>query len=114
MTETPAYLRRQRKNDARLTPCRRSRSGTGTPASASFRIPTIWLSVNFDLRMTAPEPGAVYRRPLIYRGSLRMPRELHGHALGHPGPDQVAHGGSTKVVRTCNDGRWLNTGPTSR
>src|SRR5437870_10989534 len=38
------YLRRQRKNDARLTPCRRSKSGTGMPASASFRIPTIWRS----------------------------------------------------------------------
>jgi hypothetical protein len=61
-TEAPAYLRRQRKNDARLTPCRRSRSGTGTPASASFNIATIWLSVNFDLRMTTPEPGAVYQR----------------------------------------------------
>src|ERR1019366_8522019 len=82
MTETPAYLRRQRKNDARLTPCRRSRSGTGTPASASFRIPTIWLSVNFDLRMTTPEPGAVYRRPLTYRGSLRGQHAISARQAG--------------------------------
>jgi hypothetical protein len=26
------------------------------PLSASFRIPTIWLSLNFDFRMTAPDP----------------------------------------------------------
>ena len=58
-------------NEARLTPCRRSRSGTGTPASASFRIQTIWLSVSFDLRMTTLEPRAVEYRPLSYRGSLR-------------------------------------------
>ena len=29
---------------------------TGTPLSASFRIPTIWVSLNFDFRMTAPDP----------------------------------------------------------
>ena len=28
------------------------RSGTGTPLSASFKIPTIRVSLNFDFRMT--------------------------------------------------------------
>jgi hypothetical protein len=29
-------------------------SSTGTPLSASFRIPTICVSLNFDFRMTVP------------------------------------------------------------
>lgn len=55
-TVAPPYFPRHLKNVARLTPCFRSRSVTGTPLSASFRIPTIWLSLNFDFRMTAPDP----------------------------------------------------------
>jgi len=29
--------------------------GDGTPLSASLRIATIWVSLNFDFRMTAPD-----------------------------------------------------------
>src|SRR4051812_10600756 len=91
-TETPAYLLRHLKNVALLMPCFRSRSATGTPAAASFNIATIWLSLNFDLRMTAPEPRAVYFQWSIYRGSLRNSVTLftgsHGH--GHEYEDQVA------------------------
>jgi hypothetical protein len=31
------------------------RQATGTPLSASFKIPTISVSLNFDFRMTAPD-----------------------------------------------------------
>src|SRR6266849_1384118 len=55
-TEAPPYLLRHLKKDAFLTPCLRSRSATGTPLSASVRIPTIWVSLNFDFRLTAPDP----------------------------------------------------------
>ena len=34
-------------------------------------MPTIWVSLNFDLRMTAPLTGAVYHRLSLDRGSLR-------------------------------------------
>ena len=34
-------------------------------------MPTIWVSLNFDLRMTAPLTGAVYPRLSLDRGSLR-------------------------------------------
>ena len=54
-TDAPPYLLRHLKNVALLMPCFRSRSGTGTPLSASFRMPTIWVSLNFDFRMTAPD-----------------------------------------------------------
>ena len=54
-TDAPPYFPRHLKNVALLTPCFRSRSGTGTPLSASFRIPTIWVSLNFDFRMTTPD-----------------------------------------------------------
>jgi hypothetical protein len=47
---------RHLKNVALLTPCFRSKSATGMPLSAPLRIPTIWLSLNFDFRMTAPDP----------------------------------------------------------
>lgn len=40
-TEAPPYLPRHLKNVALLTPSFRKRSATGTPLSASFRIPTI-------------------------------------------------------------------------
>jgi hypothetical protein len=50
----PAVLLRHLKNVALLTPYFRRRSATATPLSASFRIPTIWISLNFDFRMTAP------------------------------------------------------------
>ncbi len=69
-TVAPAYLLRYLKNVALLTACRRRRSATGIPDSASFRIVTIWLSLNFDLRMTTPEPGAVYGRVPTYRGDV--------------------------------------------
>jgi len=65
-------LARHLKKVALLIPCLRSRSATGTPASASFRIATIWLSLNFDFRMTAPEPGAVYFQVPTKKGSLRV------------------------------------------
>ena len=54
-----AYLVRHLKNVAWLSACYLSRSATGTPASASFRMPTNGLSLNLDFHMTAPEPGAV-------------------------------------------------------
>ena len=72
-TEAPAYLLRHLKNVALLTPCRRSKSATGTPDSASLSIPTIWLSLNFDVRMITPEPGAVCSQLSTHRGSLRCP-----------------------------------------
>jgi hypothetical protein len=53
-TEAPPYLLRHLKKVALLTPYLRRRSATGTPLSASFRIPTICVSLNFDFRMTAP------------------------------------------------------------
>src|SRR6478672_13534879 len=53
-TDAPPYLLRHLKNVALLIPYFRSRSATGTPLSASLRIPTIWVSLNFDFRMTAP------------------------------------------------------------
>ena len=39
--------------------------------STGGRMPTIWVSLNFDLRMTAPLTGAVYPRLSLDRGSLR-------------------------------------------
>lgn len=36
-------------------------AATGTPDSASRRIPTTWLARIWDFRMTTSEPGAVYR-----------------------------------------------------
>src|SRR5688500_7440105 len=54
-TEAPPYLLRHLKKVALLTPYFRHRSATGTPLSASLRIPTIWVSLNFDFRMTAPD-----------------------------------------------------------
>src|SRR5581483_10461419 len=70
-TDAPPYFPRHLKNVALLTPYLRRRSGTGTPLSASFRIPTICVSVNFDFRMTAPNRGAVYLQLFRDRGSLR-------------------------------------------
>src|SRR5688572_19716993 len=55
-TVAPPYLLRHLKKVALLTPCFRSRSATGTPLSASLSIATIWVSLNFDFRMTAPDP----------------------------------------------------------
>src|SRR5690606_23301059 len=43
-TVAPPYLLRHLKNVGRLIPCLRSNSATGTPPSASRRMPTIWLS----------------------------------------------------------------------
>ena len=40
-TLVPAYFDRQLKYVARLIPCLRTRSAIGTPASPSFRMPTI-------------------------------------------------------------------------
>ena len=40
-TLAPPYSLRHLQNVARITPCFRSRSFTGTPASASCRMPTI-------------------------------------------------------------------------
>ena len=54
-----------------LTPCVRHRSGTGTPLSASRRMPTIWVSLNLDFCMTASWTRAVYVQLSIDRGSLR-------------------------------------------
>ena len=70
-TDAPPYLLRHLKNVALLTPCVRHRSGTGTPLSASRRMPTIWVSLNLDFRMTAPWTRAVYVQLSIDRGSLR-------------------------------------------
>ena len=52
--DAPPYWLRHLKNVALLTPCVRHRSGTGTPLSASRRMPTIWVSLTLDFRMTAP------------------------------------------------------------
>ena len=73
-TDAPPYLLRHLKNVALLTPCVRHRSGTGTPLSASRRMPTIWVSLNLDFRMTAPWTRAVYVQLSIDRGSLRIER----------------------------------------
>ena len=70
-TDAPPYLLRHLKNVALLTPGVRYRSGTGTPLSASRRMPTIWVSLNLDFRMTAPWTRAVYVQLSIDRGSLR-------------------------------------------
>ena len=70
-TDAPPYLLRHLKNVALLTPGVRHRSGTGTPLSASRRMPTIWVSLNLDFRMTAPWTSAVYVQLSIDRGSLR-------------------------------------------
>src|SRR5581483_975484 len=70
-TDAPPYFPRHLKNVALLTPYFRRRSGTGTPLSASFKIPTICVSENFDFRMTAPDRGAVYLQLFRDRGSLR-------------------------------------------
>ena len=50
------------------------RPDTGTPLSASRRMPTIWVSLNLDFRMTAPWTRAVYVQLSIDRGSLRVDR----------------------------------------
>lgn len=44
--------------DSLLNPCWRLRSSTDTPASASFRIFTIWRSENFDFFM-ASSPASI-------------------------------------------------------
>ena len=79
-TDAPPYLLRHLKNVALLTPCVRNRSGTGTPLSASRRMPTIWVSLNLDFRMTAPWTRAVYVQLSIDRGSLRG-HHIDGHGL---------------------------------
>ena len=78
-TDAPPYLLRHLKNVALLTPCVRHRSGTGTPLSASRRMPTIWVSLNLDFRMTAPWTRAVYVQLSIDRGSLRGPEPNDGN-----------------------------------
>ena len=50
----PPHLLRHLKNVVWLTPCFPSTSLTATPASASVRMPTIWLSLNFDFRVAPP------------------------------------------------------------
>ena len=77
-TDAPPYLLRHLKNVALLTPCVRHRSGTGTPLSASRKMPTIWVSLNLDFRMTAPWTRAVYVQLSIDRGSLRDVVFRHG------------------------------------
>src|SRR5688572_32516636 len=77
-TDAPPYLLRHLKNVALLTPYFRSRSATGTPLSASFRIPTIWLSLNFDFRITAPNPEQSTFKCQAIRGSLRLRSALGG------------------------------------
>src|SRR5688500_1217206 len=52
----PPYLLRHLKKVALLTPCFRVRSATGTALSASLTIATIWVSLNFEFRKTAPDP----------------------------------------------------------
>jgi hypothetical protein len=47
------------------------------PDSASFRIPTIWLSLNFDLRMTTPELTLVTSNQRVHvRASPRCDHAL--------------------------------------
>src|SRR5581483_593400 len=53
-TVAPPYLLRHLKNVLRLMPCFRMTSPTATPPSASFKISTIWDSVNLDFRIPAP------------------------------------------------------------
>ena len=48
----------------------------GTPLSASFRMPTICVSVNFDFRRTTRNRGAVYLQLFRDRGSLRADDHL--------------------------------------
>src|SRR6185295_13980155 len=57
-------------NDALLNPCWRLRSSTDTPASASFRIFTIWLSENFDFFM-ASSPISILPR-VVYFSLVRF------------------------------------------
>ena len=83
----PPYLLRHLKNVALLTPCVRNRSGTGTPLSASRRMPTIWVSLNLDFRMTAPWTRAVYVQLSIDRGSLRQ--DLGGRYLADRDKERV-------------------------
>ena len=45
-TVAPAYMLFQPYQVAALMPCLRHTSATGNPASPSFRIATIWLSLN--------------------------------------------------------------------
>ena len=96
-TDAPAYLLRHLKNVVRLMPCCRRRSATGTPDSASLRIPTIWLSLNFDFLMTAPlsrEP--VYLRVSTEGGSLRLHLIVDSPGLSIVGEGEWAaatHGG---------------------
>ena len=92
-TDAPPYLLRHLKNVALLTPCVRHRSGTGTPLSASRRMPTIWVSLNLDFRMTAPWTRAVYVQLSIDRGSLRD-YVLTAHAIpsrNRPGINRREH-----------------------
>ena len=97
-TDAPPYLLRHLKNGALLTPCVRHRSGTGTPLSASRRMPTIWVSLNLDFRMTAPWTRAVYVQLSIDRGSLRLRQlSLRGR------PDNVRC--RTSLMAACSSAR---------
>src|SRR5688572_9113673 len=105
-TVAPPYLLRHLKNVALLTPCLRVRSATETPLSESFKMPTIWLSLNFDFRMTAPDPeqstfgcqsiGEAYATT----GDVR-PKEVY---------DQMAR--STKwVLRDAGEPNFISANP---
>src|ERR1700693_409702 len=58
-----------------IIPCLRHTSLVGKPASASFRISTIWLSVNRDrfMRTSQPNPARkFYSPPVSPKGKLTL------------------------------------------
>ena len=62
---------------AELIPCLRQTSLAGNPASASFRISTIWLSLNRDrfIRTSRPNPARkFYSSPVTPKGKLTVSR----------------------------------------
>lgn len=70
-TDTPPYLPRQLKYVARLMRCLRVSSSIETPASPSFKIATIYDSVNLDFLMgLSRSAGKVYYSAVSEAGEL--------------------------------------------
>ena len=82
-----------------LMPCRRSRSATGTPDSASLRIPTTWLSVNFDFRMTAPLSREQSTFECLPRGEAYGSKRTSGRRLNFYSLPRQLREGDIRIER---------------
>jgi hypothetical protein len=78
-TVVPLYFAFRWKYVARLMPCFRSSSTTGSPASPSFRISTICVSLNRDLSMSpslGPAGESLRLSGLLGRGAYKTSTRL--------------------------------------